>query len=585
MSNQLVVRRTTRETVALLGSSEAFTKRIIVWTLPPALVIAGLYDSNRFGTSRIGWVLVAVVAHMLATAVMVILRVTLLPKQYKTPRPAITLLIFLIGSVTRSLIIGYLAYDYRLAEDPELLYRGIAGGLLGTISLSIVSIFAAITKQNAETELRLKQERAALVAAQESAEEFIAKQVNKIRNIISTSIEPSLLEISQNLKELSAEDSVSLKSSADRISSFITDTLRPLSTNLYQRKVVSIPEVPELTEKPRLLLLPKSLVITEVLSPISVFAIWCLPNVTALYVYEGAAALPLVVLFSLPMLLIQTLIIKIPFACRPINGGVGLLILATIYATTWVGTIPMSEAFGIFLIRELNIIPAMILGMLILGMTMSYGFVVDANRMRSQAVLNLTNLDLEREFSRTTQEVWLLRQQVAQKLHGTVQASLTAANMRILGTQNLTEDLLQKVRDDVARASEAVENFESEHIEIETALSDLTQLWMGMCEIQVDATPECLEQISCDQVCAQCVNEIVKECVSNAIRHGNATKIEIALTENENQTLQITVTNNGSTNLLGPKGVGTQILNELTMSWERYVEADKVTVSALVGYV
>lgn len=585
MSNQLVVRRTKRETVALLGSSEAFTKRIVIWTLPPALVIAGLYDSNRFGTSRIGWVLVAVVAHMLATAVMVILRVTLLPKQYKTPRPAITLLIFLIGSVTRSLIIGYLAYDYRLAEDPELLYRGIAGGLLGTISLSIVSIFAAITKQNAETELRLKQDRAALVAAQESAEEFIAKQVNEIRNIISTSIEPSLLEISQNLKELSAEDSVSLKSSADRISSFITDTLRPLSTNLYQRKVVSIPEVPELTKKPRLLLLPKSLVITEVLSPMSVFAIWCLPNVTALYVYEGAAALPLVVLFSLPMLLIQTLIIKLPFARRPINGGVGLLILATIYATTWVGTIPMSEAFGIFLIRELNIIPAMILGMLILGMTVSYGFIVDANRMRYLAALNLTNSDLEREFSRTTQEVWLLRQRVAQKLHGTVQASLTAANMRILGTQKLTEDLLQKVRDDVSRASEAVENFESEHIEIKTALSDLTQLWMGMCEIQVDATPECLEQISRDQVCAQCVNEIVKECVSNAIRHGNASKIEIALTENENQTLQITVTNNGSTNLLGPKGVGTQILNELTMGWERYVEADKVTVSALVGYV
>ena len=585
MSDQLVVRRTTRETVALLGSSEAFTKRIIIWTLPPALIIAGLYDSNRFGTSIIGWILVALVAHVVATAVMAILRVTLLPKQYKVPKPAVTLSIFLIGSVTRSLILGQLAYDYSLADDPELLYRGIAGGLLGTISLSVVSIFAAITKQNAETELKLKQDRASLFAAQESAEEYIAEQVNEIRRIISTSIEPSLLEISQNLNELTAKDSVSLKSSADRISSFVTETLRPLSTNLYQRKVVSIPKVPELTEKPKLLLFPKTLVINEVLSPVSVFAIWCLPNVTALYLYEGARALPLVVLFSLPMLLIQTLIIKLPFARRPINGGRGLLILATIYATTWVGMIPMSEAFGIFLIRELKIMPAMILGMLIIGMTISYGFIVDANRMRYQAALNLTNSDLEREFSRTTQEVWLLRQRVAQKLHGTVQASLTAANMRILGTQNLTEELLQKVRDDVSRASEAVEKFESEHIEIETALSDLTQLWKGMCEIEIAATPECLEHISRDQVCAQCVNEIVKECVSNAIRHGNATKIDIALTRNKNQTIQITVTNDGITNTMGPEGVGSQILNELTMSWERNVEANKVTVSALVGYV
>ena len=218
-------------------------------------------------------------------------------------------------------------------------------------------------------------------------------------------------------------------------------------------------------------------------------------------------------------------------------------------------------------------------------MTMSYGFAANANRRRYQAELNLINSDLEREFSRMTQEVWILRQRVAQKLHGTVQSSLTAANMRILGTQNLTEELLQKVRDDVSRASEAVENIESEYIDIKTALSDLTQLWKGMCEIQVAATSECLEHISRDQVCAQCVNEIVKECVSNAIRHGNATKIDIALTENENQTLQITVTNDGITNTMGPEGVGSQILNELTMSWERNVEANKVTVSALVGYV
>ena len=348
----------------------------------------------------------------------------------------------MIGSVTRSLTLGQLAYYYSLADDPELLYRGIAGGLLGTISLSILSIFAAITKQNAETELKLKQDRAALVAAQESAEEYIAEQVNEIRSIISTSIEPSLLEISKNLNELTAKDSVSLKSSADSISSFITETLRPLSTNLYQRKVVSIPKVPELTEKPKLVLFPETLIINEVLSPISIFLIWCLPNVTGFYSFEGAKALPLVVLFSLPMLLIQTLIIKLPFARRSINGGRGLLILATIYSTTWVGYVPMSEAFGIFLIRELKIIPVMILGMLTIGMIMSYGFTVDANRRRYQAALNLTNSDLEREFSRTTQEVWILRQRVAQKLHGTVQSSLTAANMRILGTQSLTEELL-----------------------------------------------------------------------------------------------------------------------------------------------
>ena len=583
MNNELVARRTTRETVALLGSSEAFTKRVIFWTLVPALLIAGIYDSNRFGTSRLGWVLVALTAHLVATLIMAALRIGLLPKQYKDPKPALTFLIFLIGSTSRSLVVGELAFQFGLADNPELQYRAIAGGLLGTLTLSVLAVLAAITKQYAETELKLKDDREALVTARESAEKFIASQADEIKDIISTSIEPSLLEISQNLNALTVQDSASLRNSAERISSFISDTLRPLSTNLHQRKSISVPEIPELTKKPKLALVPKTIVISEVLSPIAVYMIWCVPNVTALYAYEGAKALPLVALFYIPMLAIQFSIIKLPFARRPISGRRGLLILIGIYSTTWIGIVPLSESFGIFLIRELNLIPAITVGLLSLGMALSYGFMVDANRIRYQMELNVTNSDLERELSRTTQEVWILRQRAAQTLHGTVQASLTAANMRILSTHDVTEELLQKVRDDVSRATNAVENFENERIDISEALSDLTQLWQGMCEIDISATPECRERISKDQVSAQCVNEIVKECVSNAIRHGKATKIEVAIIENENQTLQIMVANDGVTNTMGPQGVGSQILDELTMNWERNVEANKVTVSAIVA--
>jgi len=583
MSNELVTRRTTRETIVLLGSSEAFTKRIIFWTLLPALLIAGIYDAGRFGTSNIGWVLVALAAHFIATLIMAALRIGLLPKQYKAPKPAKTLLIFVIGSVSRSLIVGDLALRFGLVDDAELQYRAIAGGLLGTLTLSVLAVIAAITKQYAEIELQLKDDREALVTARESAEEFIADQANEIKEIISTSIEPSLLEISQNLNELTIHDSVSLRNSAVKISDFIANTLRPLSTNLHQRQTISVPEVPELTEKPNLVLVPKTIVIREVLSPIAVYMIWCVPNVTALYAYEGARALPLVAVMYLPMFAIQLLIIRLPFAGREISGKRGLLILIATYGTTWFGIVPVSEAFGIFLIRDFNLMPAITLGLLILGMSLSYGFMVDANRMRYQEELNVTNSDLERELSRTTQEVWLLRQRAAQTLHGTVQASLTAANMRILGTENVTEELLQTVRDDVSRASNAVKNFEGERIDISAALSDLTQLWKGMCEINIDVSPLTVEQISQDQVSAQCVNEIVKECVSNAIRHGMATHIEIEIVENTNQTLQITVSNDGAINAMGPQGVGSQILDELTMSWQRTVEGNKVTVSAIVA--
>jgi hypothetical protein len=73
--------RTLGETLRLVGSSEAFTKRVVVWTLPISIFIAVAFDGNRFGTSRIGWAIAGIVAHIIATLVMLGLRLSLFASQ------------------------------------------------------------------------------------------------------------------------------------------------------------------------------------------------------------------------------------------------------------------------------------------------------------------------------------------------------------------------------------------------------------------------------------------------------------------------------------------------------------------------
>jgi hypothetical protein len=75
----------------------------------------------------------------------------------------------------------------------------------------------------------------------------------------------------------------------------------------------------------------------------------------------------------------------------------------------------------------------------------------------------------------------------------------------------------------------------------------------------------------------------VKESVTNAIRHGKARLVEISIQDLNDGSIQIEVTNDGETNLLGSPGVGSQILDEITMNWSRESLGDEVRVTAQVA--
>ena len=84
-------------------------------------------------------------------------------------------------------------------------------------------------------------------------------------------------------------------------------------------------------------------------------------------------------------------------------------------------------------------------------------------------------------------------------MHGSVQASLTAANMRILGADAIDEELLEKVRQDLVRATESITDLDGPTIDLQTLISDLIQLWQGVCEVKVSVDEDLLAAISANQ--------------------------------------------------------------------------------------
>jgi signal transduction histidine kinase len=155
--------------------------------------------------------------------------------------------------------------------------------------------------------------------------------------------------------------------------------------------------------------------------------------------------------------------------------------------------------------------------------------------------------------------------------------------MRILGAQTVDEELLEKVRQDLIRATESLTNLDGPTIDLKTSISDLVQLWQGVCEVKVSVDEDLLSAISLNQVTSHCINEIVKEGVSNAIRHGHAKHVEISILEDSADSIRIEISNDGVTDSSDRQGVGSQMLDEITMNWSRELTSSGVRLIAKVA--
>jgi signal transduction histidine kinase len=281
--------------------------------------------------------------------------------------------------------------------------------------------------------------------------------------------------------------------------------------------------------------------------------------------------------------MILSIFVRLPIAKKPMRSGPAFLLLSAVLALGWTPAIFIVRWLGIDAIDRLSLAPTSTLGTVAVGLLLTYGFVVENQRRSYESELRVANQELNLELNRTSQLIWHVRQRAAQTLHGSVQASLTAANMRILGADEVDEDLLEKVRLDLVRAAFALTDLDGQSIDLKTSLAELIDLWQGVCKVEVSIEEELFDLISANQVTSHCINEIVKESVTNAVRHGKAGLVEISIQDLNDGSIQIEVKNNGETNLLGSPGVGSQILDEITMNWSRESLGDEVRVTAQVA--
>ena len=565
-------RPTAKRLLRQVGSRYALSNPVLLLFLIPAFGVGLIFDQTRSDATFEYRFLSATVGYI-ATIIPLLVARIFLPNKPRKSRPALIMAIFLLAGLIRGATLLQLSVLAEQFQEGELLYRLVGGPLFTLISLVLNAILASNFARHKEALVLLAAERlrlqvrsaGVLARVQQQQEELIAK--------VDTLIRPAIRKIQESFtKESSAAVIGSLRDAADEV-------VRPLS-----REVAEGSDELNFESEPAAVRvkssLPKRVILGEFLIPFwaATMTIGLLASSTVLLEEPLTAFLTLTLMF--------VLIFGFGFVVQSLTGkleiptSIAWVVIPVTYA------LPLSAYFLIKPILNMQSTDVQIFTMmffeLILGSLLFFAQLVQLQRRETTERLEDVNKQLEVISSRLSQELWLNRKRMAALLHGPVQASLYAAAMGMAQTNKPSEEYLAKVQQDIEAALEQLTN--PNRLESETLLSVLNQikdLWSDSVEIKIVIDADLEGAITKEPLTCEATIELTRELVTNSIKHGRASKVEVSIAPIDSSRFKVEVLDNGTAPEADAKpGYGTKVLSELTLNWERTRSGDTTRSSA-----
>lgn len=210
----------------------------------------------------------------------------------------------------------------------------------------------------------------------------------------------------------------------------------------------------------------------------------------------------------------------------------------------------------------------------------SYVLHLNAANQSRVRILNETNHELETLIAQRKRELWTQQSRLSWVVHGPIQSAIVAASAEI-NQGNVNDEqrlaIALHLQEAVAQLDQSVER----KVSFEMAISELATVWSRVCDVAINIDPAVSDSINVGGSEYESAIEIVRESISNAIRHGKATEIEAAISFQPPNTIQIRVANNG----LKPKddsieGLGTSLYNQVTTHWHLETSGNRTTLHA-----
>ncbi|MEY3129190.1 MAG: hypothetical protein RL405_510 [Actinomycetota bacterium] len=545
--------------VQQIASPYSLSNQTILAAAVPVVLSNLVLDFGREKGTFGNWLLIALLGYLSVAAVLLLARNLL---SGMTPPAIVYLLVFLLAGFVRGVVIFQVGTEFGVIPPDEWQYRLLGSPLFILVSLSLVTVLVSNSQRATKELANLETSRLVLEKRLSSMRAEISRMNSEVAGNVSGLISPVIQELMVKIK-----GSKELAREIQELRTTVDEVVRPLSIAIAEKTdEMSSPQVTaakvSIRENFRL---DSKLQVANQIVPFWSSALITLISTPAAVVFYGqdaALALALLAVATVATLELAYFI----FRRVQLRSIAALLLQVAIFATAGGAAILALSLANL----SAGLYPAarIITLTMIIGLAMFIGQIRQTQRYASQQKAREVNEQLELLNSQARRELWLNRRRIATVLHGPVQAALYASAMRLAQSSRPSKKLIQSVNQDLADALEVLKFDSLEETDLRDVIGQITEVWSGTCEIYSNISKAVYQVTKKNPLVGEAVTEVLREAVSNAIKHGSATEIEIDAKVTA-KLVVISIVNNGKSpvNSRG-NGFGSKLYSELTHTWQ-----------------
>ena len=542
------------------------------WLTFGAVLIGSLFVT----ISGISWptrVAINGVGHLVLWAPLVLARwVTLrMDPERRTTIAWIILGVFVVGATLRTLVVGSI-FSWLMGPDSALWLQRANGSF---ITIGIVFVLTAYTVSGAREQRRRIQE---LDALQSDLKESAAQVQAGIQQRGEQSVERVRDILEAELATLQLQDAGADVQSLERIA---RDVVRPLSHDLADVSAVEPAPLPVTPLKVSWVKVVDLATRGRPLRPLAVMLLMFILVFGAMAVYPTAAVRFL--LFPPATFLVLRLVNPVAervIGTRPVGVRFTILVVTSVVCGLILG------AVGYLIMVGMPIQQGTVLGAIffvtIFTLGASVNAAVDASRQVVIDQLDAAAAQLRRNLALVNQVRWFQDRALSLALHGPVQAAISAAAYRLnsaMKSGEVTPELVDQVRADIKAKLDVLGDSTREAVPFAEGISSIVGTWEGVCQVEPVIDPDVSRLLDGDAPLRACLVAIATEGVSNAVRHGGSTAVDLRMSiDSDAGVVLVNMASRAPHRQelppLRTSGLGMRQINDCAITWKLEVKPD-----------
>lgn len=548
------------------------------WLTFAAVIIGSLFVT----ISGISWstrVAVNGVGHLVLWAPLVLARwVTLrMDPERRTTIAWIILGAFVVGATLRTLVVGAIFSGLMGPESALWLQR--ANGSF--ITIGIVFALTAYTVSGARAQWRRIQE---LDALQSELQKSAAQVQAGIQERGEQSVERVRGVLEAELATLQLQDAGADVKSLERIA---REVVRPLSHDLADVSATEPAPPPVKLLKVSWVKVVDLAARGRPLRPLAVMLLMFILAFGATAVYPTAAVrflvFPPATFF---VLRIMNPVVERIIGARPVGVRFTILVGASMICGLLMG------AVGYLIMVGMPIRQGTVLGAIFFVTTFTLGAsvngAIDASRQLVIDRMDRTAAQLRRNLALVNQVRWFQDRSLSLALHGPVQAAISAAAYRLnsaMKTGEVTPELVDQVRGDIKAKLDVLGDSTRYTVSFAEGIASIVSTWDGVCRVEPLIDPEVSRLLDGDAPLKACLMAIATEGVSNAVRHGGSTAVDLRMSIDHYAAVVLVNMASQAPHReelppLRTSGLGMRQINDCAITWTLEVKPDGQTLRA-----